>query len=400
MTANGLRRLLIPGRLSEALRDSLWVAPVACVAGALGLAFATLAIDRGADTSFAYIGSASSARSLLSTLASAMLSFTGLVFTITIVALQLASSQWSPRVMRTFLRDRSAKLALGTFVATFTYAFVVLRGISDTFIPGVSLTVAIVLMLVSVGTFIHYINHIAHSLRVSSVIAAVGDEGRAVVERLMPAEPEGPPPAAPRLSAEPTVLANAHGPGTLVAYDETGLVRCGEEADCVIELAAAVGTFVAQGAALLRMHGDRSPASDPRELLQLARERTAQQDAGFALRQLADIAIRALSPSVNDPTTAVQAIDRLYDLLRMIGTRPIPDGRAADAAGRTRLLVPALPWEGYVGLAVDEIMLLAGEQPQVRRRLSTAFDDLLAAVPPERRPPLAERREQLTRRSR
>ncbi len=392
-----LRSIFIPGRLQEALRGALWFTPMMFVAGAMALAFVTLDIDRSGDTSFAFSGSADSARSLLSTLASAMLTFTGLVFSITIVALQLASSQWSPRVMRTFLRDRSSKVALGTFVGTMTYAFLVLRGIRSDFIPGISLTVAILSLLASVGVFIHYIDHIAHGLRVASMIAAVGDEGRAAVEELMP-EDERPGPRAPQTVARPTVLPNDGDPGVLVAFDEDGLTACAAKAGVVLEVAVRVGEFVPGGAPLIMVHGGGGEAlgRDPRTMVQLSRERTSQQDAGFALRQLVDIANRGLSPGVNDPTTAVQAIDRVHDLLALIGSRHIPDGWHADEEGDTVLVLPAAGWEDYVALGLDEVLLYGADHPQVRHRIAALIDDLVTRLPAERHGPLVRRRDGLS----
>lgn len=400
-----VRQLALEWSLTERLRDNLFIVPALCIVAAIVLSVVTLTIDRRLDTTFELSGSADSARSLLSTLASAMLSFTGLVFSITIVALQLASSQWSPRVMRAFLHDRASKVALGTFVATFTYAFAVVRGVSSEFIPNVSLAAALVLLLVSVVVFIYYIDHMAHRLRVSTLISAVGDEGREVVERLMPADcPEAPAP--PELDGPARVVC-ATEPGVVLGYDADLLVRYAVGQGCVVELVAGVGSFVVGGGPLLRLHdGPEAPPdldldldeipSDPRKMVQIAEERTTQQDLGFIFRQLVDVADRALSPSLNDPTTAAQVIDRIHDLLRMIGGRPIPSGRHADEHGATRIVAPATDWEGYVAMGVDEVMHYGADHPQVRERLLVMLDDLRAAVSSERRPPLDERRRRLT----
>jgi uncharacterized membrane protein len=323
-----------------------------------------------------------------------MLTFTGLVFTITMLVLQLASSQLSPRVMRTFLRDRGNQVVLGLFVATFLYTLVVLRevrtavGDDDGFVPGVSIWVSFALLLASVGAFVYYIDHMAHAIRASTVIANIANETLAAIERLYPEQllddasvpPEGrPTPPADYALEAPRA-------GIVVAVDEAKLLATVGDGDRSMELVPAIGDFVPAGAPLARLAGtwDREARKAAQEAVGLGDERTLQQDAAFGLRQLVDVAVRALSPGTNDPTTAVQALDRLHDLLRRLVDRHIPSPERRDDAGNLRLVLPRPGWNEYVELAVDEIRLAGAEQIQVGRRLRHMLEDLLSVAPANR----------------
>jgi uncharacterized membrane protein len=384
--------------LRERLRSSLWFVPAVFAVAAIGLALLLLTIDDAladdTDVFFLYGGTAEGARSVLSTIAQSMLTFTGLVFTITMLVLQLASSQLSPRVMRTFLRDRGNQVVLGLFVATFLYTLVVLRevrtavGDDDGFVPGVSIWVSFALLLASVGAFVYYIDHMAHAIRASTVIANIANETLAAIERLYPEQllddasvpPEGrPTPPADYALEAPRA-------GIVVAVDEAKLLATVGDGDRSMELVPAIGDFVPAGAPLARLAGtwDREARKAAQEAVGLGDERTLQQDAAFGLRQLVDVAVRALSPGTNDPTTAVQALDRLHDLLRRLVDRHIPSPERRDDAGNLRLVLPRPGWNEYVELAVDEIRLAGAEQIQVGRRLRHMLEDLLSVAPANR----------------
>lgn len=181
-----------------------------------------------------------------------------------------------------------------------------------------------------------------------------------------------------------------------IAHDR--LVAAAEEADCAIEIVAPVGDFVPAGAALMRIDPPGAPLrSDVLQYVGLGPERTMNQDLAYGIRMLVDIAERGLSEPFLDPTTAVQAIDRLHDCLRQLVDRPFPDGRHHDAEGRVRLIVPTLDWAGYVDLAFDEIRCAGRLSPQVPRRLAAALDDLIDIAPDDRRPPLERQRRLLDR---
>jgi uncharacterized membrane protein len=388
----------------ERLRSSLWLVPALFATGAFLLAALTLSLDRilEADgTVFNFGGSADGARDVLATIAQSMLTFTALVFSITMLVLQLASSQLSPRVMRTFLRDRSNQVVLGLFVATFLFTLLVLRDVrssdsGDEFVPGLSITLAFVLLLASVAAFIYYIDHMAHAVRATTVISSIAGETADAIERLYPEalgrEPVRSSVEAPdRSPFDATVVANST--GNLVSVDEDGLFEALRESGIVAELVPMVGEFVADGQPLFRLRGpvDEDLAGQLRAQLSFSDERTMQQDAAFGFRQLVDIGLRALSPSTNDPSTAVQAIDRLHELLRQLARREFPSSVRLDDRGQPLLVVPRPDWADYVRLAVEELRIAGSGQVQVRRRLKAMLDDLATVAGPDRR--VALRRE-------
>lgn len=391
--------------IREHLRVSLWFLPALFAVAAVVVALVLLAVDDHVsrdpgDFFFLYGGTAEGARSVLSTIAQSMLTFTGLVFTITMLVLQLASSQLSPRVMRTFLRDRSNQGVLGVFVATFVYTLVVLREVRTDvdgdggFVPGLSIWVGFALLLGSVAAFIYYIEHMAHAIRASTVIASIAAETEAAIERLYPAslaQAAGRNPMAVAPDGTPAGLVlKASRAGILVAVDEGALLRAVGDGERHLALIPAVGDFVPRGGPLVRLCGqwDAEASEEIRDAIGLEDERTLEQDAAFGFRQLVDVAVRALSPGTNDPTTAVQALDRLHDLLRQLAERDIPSPLRTDDAGRVRLIFPRPGWNDYVQLAVDEIRLAGEGQIQVSRRLRALLDDVSSVAPDDRQPVL------------
>ena len=393
--------------LREHLRLSLWFVPSVLTIAAALLALLLVAVDQrravdGSEFLFSFGGSPEGARSVLSTIAQSMLTFTGLVFTITMLVLQLASSQLSPRVMRTFLRDRGNQVVLGTFVATFVFTLLVLREVrtpidgSDAFVPAISVWVAFALLLASIGAFVWYIDHMAHAIRASTVIANIWTETVKAIERLYPERvgvQAGDTDWAP--SNPPGIVLKSPKAGVVVRVDEAALLEATAGDDRVIELCPRVGDFIPQGAPLVRLWGawTRDTAEEVRDGVAIDGERTMDQDAAFGFRQLVDVAVRALSPGTNDPTTAVQALDRIHDLLRRLAQREIPSPiRSLD--GRVRLILPRPTWDDYVQLGLEEIRLAGATQVQVIRRLRAILDDLATEVPDDRRAALrGERRE-------
>lgn len=386
--------------LVERLRLSLWFVPGVLAICAAILAVVLIGVDQRLSGDpgwliFAFGGTAEGARAVLSVIATSMLTFTGLVFTITMLVLQLASSQLSPRVMRTFLRDRGNQVVLGIFVATFVYTLVVLHEVrapteaDEGFVPSLSIWVAFALLFGSIGAFIWYIDHMAHAIRASTVIAAIWRETVAAIERLYPervgsdapAEVERPPDR-----PDPSLVLASTGTGILVGIDEDGLEAIASHGDRALELVPAVGDFVPEGAPLARLWGDwdETAMDDVRGAVGLGDERTLEQDAAFGMRQLVDIALRALSPGINDPSTAVQALDRIHDLLRRLAVRRFPT-RARSVDGVVRLLIDRPGWDDHVRLGLEEIRLAGAEQVQIRQRLRTLLDDLISIAPEPRR---------------
>jgi uncharacterized membrane protein len=382
-------------RIRHRLGSSLWFVPLLCVLAGAALSTATVAVDRawGDLVPEGLTGGPDAAMEILSTVAASMVNLAVLVLTITMVVVQLAMGQFSPRIVRSILSDRPSQLAIGIFVGTFVHAILAQRevrlgdGQDPGFVPGLSVVVAFVLVVVSIMALVLYVHHIGQSLRVAALIELVGEETRRLIDRLYPSAPGAPGHA----RGEDGVIAT-HRSGVVFAYDKDGLVEFARREGCVLELLPSVGDFVPAGAPLFRVHGASltvEPGSVER-YVDIGPERTMTEDVAYGFRMLVDIAERGLSEPFLDPTTAVQAIDRLHDGLRQLAPRPFPDGRHRDAGGAVRLIVPTLTWEGYVRLAFDELRVAGAASPQVPRRLRAALEDLLTVAPDDRRPPLLE----------
>ena len=394
----------------DQLRSSMWFIPGVFVLGAILASVLVVPLDRLVDQalggplgSILFAGGPDSARLVLSTIAAAMLTFTGLVFSVTMLVLQLASSQLSPRVIRTFLRDRVNQGVLGLFIATFLYALLVLREVRSppsgtAFVPAIAVTLVYALLIASVGAFVLYIHHMAAAIRPAKVLRTVGDETRRAISRLHPDPVDRattqPVADLPTRAAE-TVIDVERGPGVIIAIDEEALAEVAREQAIVVELLHVVGDFVPTGAPLARFWRlSTSPANEEMPTVAVSRaiqsggERTMSQDAAFGLRQIVDIATRALSPGINDPTTAVQALDELHDLLRRLAglAFPPPDRLAENGSLLVRLR--RLGWSDYVMLALDEIRQYGADSIQIARRLRDLLLDLKAVAPADRQEPL------------
>ena len=393
----------------DQLRSRMWFIPGVFVVGALLAALLVVPLDRLADQALGgrlggilFAGGPDSARLVLSTIAAAMLTFTGLVYSVTMLVLQLASSPLSPRVMRTFLRDRVNQGVLGLFIATFLYALLVLREIRSppndaAFVPAIAVTLVYLLLVASVASFVFYIHHMAEAIRAAHVLRSVADETRGAINRLYPEgigeEPTRPVPV---LATRPpdTVVDLERGPGVIIGIDGEALVRFAEDHCVTAELPYMIGDFVSTGAPLVRIW--RKPSTPQGELptgtlsraIQIGGERTMTQDVAFGLRQIVDIAERALSMGTNDPTTAVQALDELHDLLRRLARREFPSPIRLADDGSPLLRLPRPDWPDYVALALDEIRQYGAGSIQIARRLRYLLLDLKAVVPAHRQGPL------------
>ncbi len=390
------------------LRSRMWFIPSVFAIGATIAAFVLVPLDRLLDqampgilSGLLFVGGPESARLVLATIGTAMLSFTGLVFTVTMLVLQLASGQLSPRVMRTFLRDRTTQSVLGLFVATFLYSLLVLREVRSPvdgwFVPAITVTVAYLLLVASVGAFVFYIHHMAQAMRAVSVLGSVGDETRAAIDRLYPErigeEPEPPIPGLPTRAPDQLAI-QERTPGVITSVDEERLMEIAGEHALTVALLHQVGDFVPQGAPLLALW---SRADDPPDetlvgqlagAVQIGRERTMTQDAAFGFRQIVDIAERALSPGVNDPTTALQALDQIHDLLRRLAGRGFPSPVRLDEKGDLLLYLPRPGWPDYVALAIDEIRQYGSGSIQIARRLRHLLLDVQTVAPAAREEPI------------
>lgn len=376
--------------LREFLAARFWVIPAACcsVAFVLGLVLPEVDERLADDVPLLFGGGPDGARSLLSAITTSMISVTGLVFSITVVVLQLASSQFSPRILRTFLSSRLTQLTLGVFTATFLYSIVVLRSVrgdeasGDEFVPQLSVTGSFVLVLASVGLFLAYIHHITQSIRVSNVVSAVGAEARSTIERVR-GERDATQRDATRsadLPAGGPVSRFVHSPehGVLVRVNADDLVELARQHGVQLDLLLPVGDFAAEGMPLVAVHGVADGLADQQvwAALALAPERTMEQDVAFGFRQLVDIAEKALSPGVNDPTTAVQALDEMHDLLRRLAAAPDPRPARRDDAGVARLVLPERNFAELLSLAFDEIVHYGADSQRVLRHIRRILDDL------------------------
>jgi uncharacterized membrane protein len=380
------------------IATSLWLIPVLCVLIGMAISFITLAVDRANDYQLVppdLVGGPEAAMAVLTTVAASMVNLAVLVLTIVLVVVQLAMGQFSPRIVQRLLRDRPSQFAIGLFVATFVHTLLAIREVDpggpngQGQVPGAAIIVTFVLALVSIAVLVMYIHHIGQALRVSALVEIAGDDTRKLIDQEYP-----PPDDTP---VDPTyVTADKSGVVTTIAHNQ--LIREARAADCVLEMLPALGEFVPAGGRLFQVHGDpnrldrRSVANAV--ILQL--ERTLEHDVAYGIRLLVDMAIRALSDAPwQDPTTAVQAIDRIHDCLRELVRRPFPDGRHYDHEGELRLVERTMSWDDYVHLAFAELRLAGAASPQVARRLQAALQDLRRISPFHRQAVLDEQLELL-----
>lgn len=391
-----------------------WVLPlVICVLALIaGVVIPTLDEALVGSVPYVFEGGPDGARTLLSTIAGAMISVTGLVFSVTIVVLQLASSQFTPRIIPEFLSSRVTQGTLGFFMATFIFSLTVMRAVRGgnedvvTFVPDVSVTLAFVLVLVSVGYFLAFIHNITSSIQVSRIISRLGESTLALAERVYPQDMtatghdhdgSGDHGAAataaaahatwsPRPGTVRTDVVAADRHGLVTSIDYPTLVRAARDADVVVVVEIAFGEFVADGQQLATVWGthdlDEATRRTIGRAIRLGDERSMSQDVAFGFRQLVDIAERALSPGINDPTTAAQTLDELHRVLRVIGMRDSPSPYVSDPDGDIRVM-HQLPTFGFLlDLAVDEIAHYGRDSIQIPRRLATMLDDLRGCARP------------------
>jgi uncharacterized membrane protein len=383
--------------VGERLHAALWFIPTLGLITALVLSEALPSLDRALKLredggAFLTAGVAESARGSLEVIATSTLTVTGVIFSVTMLVLQLAENQLSPRVMRTFLRDRMTQLVLALFTATFTYALLIVRHVGpaedEEFVPLISVWFAFLLVVLTIGMLIFYIHHMAQSIRAGWVIHSVSLETHKVIDRLYPKqEREGHEAIDARWPDDPpdAVVRSPFPSGVVVQVDDGALLRLAQRHACRVALVPHVGDFVRTGGELLYVWGEFGEEVDAREVtstVSVGLERTMQQDVLFGIRQLVDIAERALSPSLNDPTTAVQVIDHLHDLLAEIAQRSAPSAYRLDEDGEPRVRIPQPSWGDALAIAVDEIRHYGGHSIQITRRLRSMLEDLLALAAP------------------
>jgi uncharacterized membrane protein len=374
-------------RLRHYVTNSIWILPVLSMAAAMGAVrlLHWVEVMVSWETS-AYVDTA---QTVLGTLASAMFTFIVFVSSALLVAVQLASSQLTPRVIAIVFRDPVTRLSLVVFVFTFTFTLAALARVT-TAVPRLTTYLAAYGCMASLGVFLYLIDHVGKSLRPSGALWAVASLGREVIEHVYPKRlaelPSAVPASAPALGGEPATIIRNRKDGVVLAFDVRGLVSLAQRHDCVIEMVPQVGDFVAVDDPLFRIFqgGQALPAEALCDSVAVGQERTLEQDPTFAFRVIVDVASKGLSPAINDPTTAVLALDQIHHLLRNVGSRRLDDGQVCDAQGRLRLVYRTPDWEDFVQLALTEIRLFGATSVQIARRLRAMLENLLQTLPEER----------------
>jgi uncharacterized membrane protein len=397
-----IRRLLRgSGWRREALRTNLWLVPAVEVAGAVVLFAATYALDRAAFArdfglpSWLLSGSPDAARQILIAIAAAIITVVGVVFSIVIVALTLTSTQFGPRMLRNFIRDRGTQVTLGTFVATFVYAVLALGSIGQggpAFVPRISITVTLALMVADLAVLIYFLHHITIQIQLPHVIAGIAGDLAAAIEL------QAGHGAADSGRAAARLVAGLHGPGGEVAAPRSGylqyiqhrlLIRLAAELGVVIHLRYRPGHFLVQGHPYATVWPADAAGRVARELSRAhvtGPYRTLAQDVSFGVDQLVEIAIRALSPAVNDTFTALTCIDWIGDSLCNVTGRWHPTRVYRDAAGIVRLVTTETTYERLVQRAFEKIRQSGRGMPAVMIRQLDALAKIMErATAPEDR---------------
>ena len=371
---------------------SLWYVPALYILGAVLLS-RVVPLLPGGLLGRAPLFSHITSTTLLSAIATGMISFTGFIFSMIFVMIQFGSTTLSPRLATFFLHDRVTRHALGIFIATFVYALLTITS-SDQLLGGGKMDYAIFLVLAlllgSMGMFLGLIQRLS-LLQVTNILAEVGDQARQVIERVYPHTYEEKDEVAPHrdedLREAKQVIHYHGGPAILQNIHLDRLLRLAGKLNAIIEVEYAVGDTVADNAQLLTVYGgSRSiKKNEVKKLVGFGGQRSIDTDPKYAIRLIVDVALRALSPALNDPATAVQALDQLDDLLRRLGRRWLGSDDIYDSRGSLRVVYPAPEWEDFLSLAIDEVRYYGANSLQVMRRLRALLEDLLTDLPEARR---------------
>jgi uncharacterized membrane protein len=396
----------------DEVRASYWFIPLLMTIAAIVLAAVTTALDKtyGHDwleaVPWLIENRPDGARQILSTIAGSMITVAGVVFSITVVAVVHASAQLGPRLLTNFMRDRGNQITLGTFIATFLYCILVLRTVQSPedamtpgagedlaagFVPHIGMLGALVLTLCSVGVLIYFIHHIPKSIHVSHVVAEVGKELRLKVEQRLPegfGEPV--PEDVERSEVEPddfgerAVTVEADGSGYVQAVNEKALLDIAVENDLILELHVRPGIFVRPGKALVEAYPRDRVTEKIADSIRLSyawgNKRTPLQDDMFLVNELAEIGIRALSPGINDPFTAVSCIDWLADGLASFASREVPDRFRFDEGGALRVIAHPIDLEEFAEAALGQIAPYAAVDRVAGLHLLSAIGELSEGI--------------------
>jgi uncharacterized membrane protein len=374
-----------------------WFIPMFYISGAVVAGLALPRIEQSYLSTYSIGLSVSSAQALLSAAASGMMALTGIVFAMAFVMVQFSAIAYSPRLVLWFTRDRILFHALGAFTATFVYALFTLAWVDrngSAKVPLFATLLVGIMIIISMLMFARLMQRLG-DLQIGNVLHLIGDQGRAVINDMF-RRLNGKPGALracesiedrARLGRVTQTVKYFGKPRAISRFDVDSLVALARQAGGTIVMACAVGDTLVEGTVLLRLHEARE--SLPEEALFRAvvvgKVRTFEQDPKYPIRLLVDIAIRALSPAINDPTTAVQTIDQLEDLLRRLGSAELQGGHVSDNNGDLRLVFPTPTWEDYLTLSFDEIRQFGASSIQVNRRMRSALVGLLDSLPSQER---------------
>jgi uncharacterized membrane protein len=338
--------------------------------------------------------SAASAMSVCSAVASGMIALTGIVFSLTFVMVQFSATAYSPRLVLWLARDRVMSHALGVFISTFLYALVMLAWVdrySTGTVPFVSSWMVVGLLLASMGMFITLIERIT-LLQINRMLIFTAKRGRTAINALYGSTNGNVSFVGLTDSYLPVTQTVLHfgRPGIIQAIDVERLLELAGKSRALIEMTVAIGDSVVEMTPMLHVRGAHEQLNehDLKEALKIGDERTFEEDPKFALRLIVDIAIKALSPAINDPTTAVQALDQIEDLLLRIGRVSLNIGAFHDRQGELRLIVPFPTWDDFLHLALIEIQHYGADSVQVMRRMKALISNLVVILPTERQPSL------------
>ena len=372
-------------RLRIRLSGAMWLPVLAANVVAIALAIVLPVLDEHIGDQRTLPITTSAAQTIFGALAGGMITFTGIVFSAVFVAAQIQTSSYSPRLAARIRRDPVVIAGLAFPTASASYALVALAAIgrqtnlSGDFVPAITVLFGLVLAAVTLGAFVALVQRAFESTQIGGILRTLMRRAFAVIDDVHPrGAPTEDAAAAPPADARPREIRHTSPPAVIAAIDRAALLRVAEQTGGFVDVVPVVGEYLASGRVVLRISGARA---DPeprlvRRVFVLARQRTVDQDPAFVLRMLVDIAIRALSPAVNDPTTAVQVLDRVETLLvELAGRHPGPS-IVVDDDGRARARVTAPRWSAYVELGLMEIRRYGADSPQVARRLTALYDRL------------------------
>lgn len=367
------------------LRATYWFLPSVLTAAAIALAFSLMFLDRvtGRDGLPGWLagGGPDGARSLLSAVAGSIITVVSVTFSVTIVALTVSAQHFGPRLLNSFMRDRSAQVVLGIFIGTFAYCLIVLRHVQgdgdeyDRFVPHLSISAALALTLVSVGALIFYVHHVAVALQVSHIVQGVTRDLRRAIDRLYPEQLGAGEPARPDVPVPPVnaVRIPFSSSGYVQQLEAEQVLDVARDHEVVIWLQVRPGDFATEGLPLALV----APAPEDLDgftralngTLLLGADRTETQDPAFPVQQLVEVTLHALSTGINEPFTAATCIDRLGEGLARMATRHIPSPIRADRDGTPRVIAPRETFGDLLDDAFDPIRAHAGRSPGVGRQL-------------------------------